>query len=58
VAHGLETGELYDLKEDPNETHNRWADSGHQSLKMDLMKRLCDRMAWMVDPLPPRISGF
>jgi len=58
VAHGLETGELYDMTDDPNETHNLWAHPDQQSLKMDLMKRLCDRMAWMVDPLPPRVSGF
>ena len=58
VAHGLETGELYDLEDDPNETTNLWEAPDHQLLKMTLLKRLCDRMAWMVDPLPPRLGGF
>ncbi len=58
VAHGLEPGELYDLAEDPNETHNRWDDPGYQTIKMQLLKRLSDRMAWTVDPLPGREGAF
>ncbi len=54
VAHGLDEGELYDLEEDPTETRNLWYDHEHLSLKADMLKRLCDRMAWTVDPLPLR----
>lgn len=58
VAHGAEPGELYDLEADPAETHNLWNDPSALSLKADLLKRLSDRMAWTVDPLPRRIAGF
>ncbi|MCY4527201.1 MAG: sulfatase-like hydrolase/transferase, partial [Anaerolineaceae bacterium] len=54
VAHGLTEGELYDLQADPLETHNRWQDPAYANLRMDLLQRLCDRMAWTVDPLPLR----
>ena len=54
VVHGLDTGELYDMEQDPNETNNRWDDPGYQSVKMAMLMRLCDRMAWTVDPLPVR----
>ena len=50
AVHGQDAGELYDLEEDPHETHNRWADAGYQTIKMEMLKRLCDRMAWTVDP--------
>lgn len=52
--HGLGTGELYDLKEDPNETYNRWDDVKYVPVKVEMLTRLCDRMAWTVDPLPER----
>jgi arylsulfatase len=54
AAHGLGTGELYDLAEDPDETHNRWNDGEYQSVKISMLERLVDRMAWTVDPLPVR----
>ena len=54
VAHGLAAGELYDLVADPEETHNRWHDPVYAAARMDLLQRLCDRMAWTVDPLPVR----
>lgn len=56
VAHGLETGELYDLQNDPNETKNLWASATHRDIKLSLMQRLCDRMAWTADPAPQRIA--
>jgi len=52
VVHGEDAGELYDLKDDPSETHNRWSDQAHQGVKLEMLRRLCDRMAWTVDPLP------
>ena len=58
VAHGLEQGELYDLEMDPTETHNLWEETEHQALKLTLLQRLIDRMAWTVDPLPLRQSNW
>lgn len=58
VTHGLNIGELYDLAEDPNETNNLWAEPEHQALKLEMFQRLCDRMAWTVDPLPPRVAPW
>jgi arylsulfatase A-like enzyme len=58
VAHGLETGELYDLVADPYETTNLWAEPSTQSLKLALFQRLADRMAWTVDPLPRRETNW
>jgi arylsulfatase A-like enzyme len=54
VMHGLEVGELYDLKRNPNETHNRWNDPAYVPVKLEMLERLCNRMAWTVDPLPLR----
>jgi arylsulfatase A-like enzyme len=44
AVHGRDRGELYDLEEDPEETHNRWDDDRYQAVKVSLLKRLCDRM--------------
>jgi arylsulfatase A-like enzyme len=54
VSHGDRRGELYDLEADPSETVNLWDDPARLAQKCDLMQRLCDRMAFTVDPLPPR----
>lgn len=54
AVHGRDGGELYDLETDPTETHNLWSDAGHQDVKAEMLERLCDRLAWTVDPLPPR----
>ena len=58
VFHGMETGELYDLQYDPNETNNLWSDLAAGDLKTAMLKRVCDRMAWTVDPLPPRLGPW
>jgi arylsulfatase A-like enzyme len=49
-------GELYDLDVDPLERHNRWSDPAYSATKCELIERLCDRMAWTADPLPPRLA--
>ena len=54
ACHGCDQGELYDLQEDPAETTNLWTDPGSQADKARMLKRLCDRMAQTVDPLPNR----
>jgi arylsulfatase len=58
VAHGLHTGELYDLELDPTETINQWNNPNYAPVKADLLLRLSDRMAWTIDPLPPRIAPW
>jgi arylsulfatase A-like enzyme len=54
VMHGLDSGELYDLQADPYESHNLWGAPEAQGIKLAMLQRLCDRMAWTVDPLPER----
>ena len=58
VAHGLNTGELYDLEADPNETNNLWGDFTHAQIQLAMYQRLSDRMAWTVDPLPLREADW
>jgi arylsulfatase len=58
AIHGREPGELYDLERDPAETHNLWEAAEYQTLKLALLRRLCDRMAWTVDPLPARTAAW
>jgi hypothetical protein len=53
-AHSDASGELYDLVHDPDETQNRWDDPDYAAVKMDLLQRMCDRMAETADPLPAR----
>jgi choline-sulfatase len=58
VDHTTSHGELYDLLADPDETHNRWEDPEYGSVKADMLLRLCNRMAWTVDPLPLRRADW
>ena len=57
-VHSTNEGELYDLELDPAETVNRWSDAAYAAVKLDLLERLCDRMAWTVDPLPQRVADW
>lgn len=58
ASHGLKTGELYDLKEDPSEAVNLWNNLEASTIKIEMLERLCDKMAWTVDPLPPRRAAW
>jgi len=59
VHHNDEIGELYDLKEDPNEFKNLWSRPECQMLKLDLMKKCFDStMMATMDPKPPIIKYF
>lgn len=58
VDHANNTGELYDLVEDPSETRNLWEDRNSFEVKMEMMTRLCHRMAWTADPLPVRHADW
>ena len=57
VYHNQDYGELFDLREDPNEVHNLWGRPGAQSLKAELvMKLLFAEMG--KEPVPmPRVWG-
>ena len=58
ATHGHTPGELYDLAADPAETVNRYDDPAFTATKAELYRRLCDRMAWTVDPLPEREANY
>lgn len=58
AVHGADAGELYDLTADPSETYNLWHDPAHAEVKMAMLKRLCDRMAFTMDPLPIRTGSW
>jgi arylsulfatase A-like enzyme len=59
AVHGEEDeGELYDLINDPTESHNLWFDPSYSTEKLKMYRRLCDRMAWTADPLPLRRAEF
>ena len=49
VYHGVNLGELYDLKEDPGEFNNLWDDSEHAELRFKLMKKSFDQSALNTD---------
>jgi len=54
AVHGLDCGELYDMDNDPSETHNLWDRPEHADVKMAMLKRLSDRIAYTMDPMPLR----
>lgn len=58
VHHGVEPGELYDLRTDPDEFHNLWDDPEQVTMKARLLKQCCDAIAFTADPLPPRRGPF
>ena len=39
VAHGTDGGELYDLIENPQETHNLWDHSDYKDVKLEMQER-------------------
>ena len=59
VSHsGNGEGELYDLKADPNELENLFYDERYAQIKSSMYKRLLERWARMIDPLPVRKSDW
>jgi arylsulfatase A-like enzyme len=49
---GLETHELYDRRDDPNETRNRWADPGAAALRSEAVERIALALADAADRAP------
>jgi len=58
VDHTDSLGELYDMVADPGENRNLWDDPAYADVKAHLLKRVCDRMAGTVDPLPLQESPW
>jgi arylsulfatase A-like enzyme len=52
---GQPYGELFDLKEDPGELNNLWADAACKELKKDLLVRLMERLVETDSRLPRRM---
>ncbi len=51
---GEDFGELYDLRSDPGEFVNLWADAGYAAQRSELERLLLDRVSQSRDPLPER----
>ncbi len=58
VYHGTQHGELYDLKNDPNEFSNLWADPAYKDIKYHLIKASFDTSIIITDPGSRRIGRF
>lgn len=57
VYRAFDCGELYDLQNDPDEFHNRWADPDYARIKAELLQDFVQaEMAKEVLPMP-RVSG-
>jgi arylsulfatase A-like enzyme len=53
---GISAGELYDLQNDPSETHNLWTSVHHSDVREQMMTLLVDSMLGTTDPLPQRLA--
>ena len=58
VYHGTDQGELYDLKNDPDEFENLWSNPSRTDRKMRLLKACFDASVFTMDPAPPRLGPF
>jgi arylsulfatase A-like enzyme len=56
VYKGNETGELYDLRSDPEQHENLWNSPAHSSLKSELMLRLVKNRMQNEGEVHPRVS--
>jgi arylsulfatase len=48
------TGELYDLENDPSEYHNQWSNPHFQDTREMMLQKMVSRMIETTDPLPER----
>lgn len=58
VYHGLDYGELYDLRDDPGEFHNLWERPDMAELKLALLKRSFDESILITDPGAPQVGNY
>jgi len=56
--HGLDYGELYDMRADPEEFHNLWEEPGAAGVKTELLKRSFDASIVITDPGAPIIGRY
>ena len=54
AVHSTDEYELYDLQKDPGETHNYWNDPEYAEIRLRLLQKLCDSMAYTADPMEER----
>jgi len=57
VYHGHEIGELFDLREDPDEFDNLWDDRSLIETKLNLMRLSFDALALATDTGPEQLTG-
>ena len=55
---GRQYGQLFDLRGDPDESRNLYADKRYGDVREDLLWRLARRRHVDVDPLPPYLTQF
>jgi len=55
---GSQYGQLFDLKNDPDESKNRYADKSCRKIRDELLWRLASRMFRNTDPLPFYLTQF
>jgi arylsulfatase len=58
VYHATDEGELYDLRNDPQEFENLWDSPAYRELKVELIRRCFDRSVLTMDPEPQRTGGW
>ena len=58
VYHGHGVGELYDLREDPEEFRNLWDAPATQGIKARLLLRLFDEVMLTTDEGQPRVGRY
>ncbi len=58
VFHGLDSGEFYDLQNDPCEFDNLWDHPDYEKLKNQYLKKAFDASVFTMDPAPQRVGGY
>jgi arylsulfatase A-like enzyme len=58
VYHGTNQGELYNLKDDPEEFFNLWNHRGFEREKQEYILKCFDASVLSMDPDPPRLGPF
>ena len=58
LYHGQRLGELYDLRDDPDECSNLWDDPARAAVKSDLLGHAFDAALLAADLGPPRVAPY